>query len=355
MTATVPDDHSRNARRTDDENPAPEGAVDPLSPGEARHSRAARRLTTVGLGLAVGAAVLVPALPAAAEPSPAQVRRKIEKLNEDVERIVERYNKATVDLKAARKRLKTVNKSVAREQATFRKLRERLAELAANAYKSGDIGSVASMVSSDNPQAILDQAAVFTHLARNRSSEVTEFLATAQRLQREQAQAKATFADVKRKADELAKQKRRVEKAIAKQQRLLPGGASSGPIGGTYTGPASGPARKALEFAFAQLGKPYRYGATGPDAYDCSGLTQAAWRAAGVNLPRTTYQQINAGNRVAFEDLQPGDLFFGNNAGHVGLYVGDGKIIHAPRTGKNVEVVSIAGYYTQNFAGAVRP
>jgi peptidoglycan DL-endopeptidase CwlO len=354
VTVTVPADRSHNARRPHTEDLPTESAVDAQSP-KARGHRSAYRLAAAGLGLAVGAAVVVTALPASAEPSPAQARRKVEKLNEEVDRIVERYNKSNVDLKSARARLKSVNKSVAREQRTFNRLRGRLVELAASAYKTGDMGSVASMVSSQNPQTVLDQAAVFTHLARNRSSEVGEFLATAQRLQREQAQARSTYNDVKKKASELVDQKKKVEKAIAKQQRFLPPSERGGPIGGNYNGPASGSARKALDFAFAQLGKPYSYGATGPGSYDCSGLTQAAWRAAGVNLPRTTYQQINAGNRVSFANLQPGDLFFGNNAGHVGLYVGGGKIIHAPRTGKNVEVVPVAGYYQQNFAGAVRP
>jgi cell wall-associated NlpC family hydrolase len=111
---------------------------------------------------------------------------------------------------------------------------------------------------------------------------------------------------------------------------------------------------KALAFARSQLGKPYQYGATGPKAYDCSGLTGAAWKAAGLSLPRTSQQQFAVGQKVAEADLQPGDLvfFYGDQPAHVGLYVGDGQIIHAPRPGKTVEYSKLA---YMPFSGARRP
>jgi len=111
---------------------------------------------------------------------------------------------------------------------------------------------------------------------------------------------------------------------------------------------------KALAFARTQLGKPYQYGATGPKAYDCSGLTGAAWKAAGVTLPRTSQQQFAVGQKVAKADLRPGDLvfFYGDQPTHVGLYVGDGQILHAPRPGKTVEYSKLA---YMPFSGARRP
>ncbi len=108
-----------------------------------------------------------------------------------------------------------------------------------------------------------------------------------------------------------------------------------------------------VQFAYSQLGKPYVWGATGPSGYDCSGLTGAAYRAAGVQLPRVSQSQWNAGSRIARADLQPGDLvFFYGDLHHVGLYIGDGRMIHAPRTGKNVEVLPIDA---MPYVGAVRP
>ncbi len=137
-------------------------------------------------------------------------------------------------------------------------------------------------------------------------------------------------------------------------------GTSPGSGSGTGTGTGTGTdgsyaakAQKVLDFARAQIGKPYVWGASGPASYDCSGLTQAAWREAGVTLPRTTWDQVKVGTRVATSDLQPGDLvFFYDDISHVGIYKGDGMMIHAPKPGANVREESI--YYMPIY-GSVRP
>ena len=118
--------------------------------------------------------------------------------------------------------------------------------------------------------------------------------------------------------------------------------------------PRSAKGQVAYAFARTQLGRPYRYGAAGPDAYDCSGLTLASWRRAGVTLPRTTRQQFHVGKRIAKGNLRVGDLvfYYGPTPSHVGIYAGGGKIIHAPRPGKVVQHVPID---YMPFAGAVRP
>jgi cell wall-associated NlpC family hydrolase len=120
------------------------------------------------------------------------------------------------------------------------------------------------------------------------------------------------------------------------------GSSSSG--GSTSTSTSTSKADKAIAFARAQIGKPYVWGATGPGSYDCSGLTQASWKAAGVSLPRTTYDQVNAGTTVSLADAQPGDLiFFYGDISHVGIYIGNGMMIHAPKPGAYVREESI--YY----------
>ncbi|MFE3826282.1 C40 family peptidase [Streptomyces sp. NPDC059092] len=122
-----------------------------------------------------------------------------------------------------------------------------------------------------------------------------------------------------------------------------------GDTAGTYAAKAA----KVLAFAGAQIGKPYVWGASGPSSYDCSGLTQAAWKAAGVELPRTTGAQVNTGTRVTTDDLLPGDLvFFYDDISHAGIYIGDGMMIHAPKPGANVREESI--YYMPIY-GSVRP
>ncbi|MFF5875757.1 NlpC/P60 family protein [Streptomyces californicus] len=133
-------------------------------------------------------------------------------------------------------------------------------------------------------------------------------------------------------------------------------GSGSGTGGGSGSGTGSGytaKAEKVLAFARAQIGKPYVWGASGPASYDCSGLTQAAWREAGVTLPRTTWDQVEFGTRVATSDLKPGDLvFFYDDISHVGIYKGEGMMIHAPKPGANVREESI---YSMPIYGSVRP
>jgi cell wall-associated NlpC family hydrolase len=311
---------------------------------------------TVTLAIPPAAAQAAPVAP---RPSLSAAKKKLQSLSEQVDRLVEKYNQVNGDLKAAKRKYSVTQAAAKREQVVFERLRGRVVEMAATAYKTGDSGDVVAFLSAGNPQNVLDQAAVFAHLSDNRTSQLAEFLASAQRLQRQNAEAKSAYDEVAEKAKELRDQKQTVEKSVARQRRLvnrLGGSRSGGPVGGTYNGPATGSARAALQYAYAQRGKPYEWGGAGPNSFDCSGLTMMAWRAGGVSLPRTTNSQYAATRRVAFADLQPGDLVFFNSLGHVGIYVGNGQMIHAPHTGSNVEVVNISsGYYRDNFYGAGRP
>jgi cell wall-associated NlpC family hydrolase len=110
-----------------------------------------------------------------------------------------------------------------------------------------------------------------------------------------------------------------------------------------------------VAFAYAQLGKPYQWGATGPSSYDCSGLVQAAWSSAGVSIPRTTYAQWAALPHISTSALEPGDLLYFDGVGHVAIYVGGGDIIDAPQTGQDVQKIPLAGWYQSTLVGAARP
>ncbi|WP_157244455.1 C40 family peptidase [Nonomuraea typhae] len=113
---------------------------------------------------------------------------------------------------------------------------------------------------------------------------------------------------------------------------------------------------KAVSVARAQVGDPYRYGGTGPGAFDCSGLVQYAWKKAGVKIPRVTHSQYaRIKKKISWKSLQPGDLLFFRGRGHVGMYVGDGKMVHSPSSGKRVRVDRLSGWRKSSFAGAVRP
>ncbi|MER7499989.1 C40 family peptidase [Nonomuraea pusilla] len=115
-------------------------------------------------------------------------------------------------------------------------------------------------------------------------------------------------------------------------------------------------ARKAVSVARRQIGDPYRYGATGPGSFDCSGLVQYSWKKAGVKIPRVTSSQFaRIRHKVSWRDLRPGDLMFFSGLGHVGMYVGHGKMIHSPRTGERVRVDKLSRWRKVSFVGAVRP
>ncbi|WP_309170529.1 transglycosylase family protein [Streptomyces sp. S1D4-14] len=115
-------------------------------------------------------------------------------------------------------------------------------------------------------------------------------------------------------------------------------------------------ASRAVAYAHAALGKPYVYGAAGPGSYDCSGLTMAAWKAAGVSIPRTSGAQWARLRNVPASQVQPGDIVVYAGAGHVALYIGDGRIIEAPRPGKSVQTAPWrSGWYATHFVGVVRP
>ncbi|WP_345467514.1 NlpC/P60 family protein [Actinoallomurus oryzae] len=298
-------------------------------------------------------------MPAEAAPKPTlkESQAKLKKLNSQVDHQDNVYNKAKEERQAAKKKYDALRKSVAEDQKTYEHLRERVAQLAAAAYKSGDSGDLPTLVSANNPEDVLDQISVFTQVAHNRSTEVTQFLNAAQLLQRQKAQAQQAAADLNAKLKSEKSQLDKLKKQAAQQQSLVNrlGGGSSGSHGGTYNGPASGPARLALEYAYAHKGDPYKYGGAGPNSFDCSGLVMMAWRHAGVSLPRVVPDQYNATRRVARSDLQPGDLVFFDNLGHVGLFVGNNQFIHAPHTGTVVQIESLSGYYSSNYYGAGRP
>ncbi|WP_235854490.1 C40 family peptidase [Nonomuraea aridisoli] len=115
-------------------------------------------------------------------------------------------------------------------------------------------------------------------------------------------------------------------------------------------------AHRAVAAAKNQIGDPYRYGGTGPGSFDCSGLVQYAWKKAGVKLPRVTNSQFaRVRTKISWRNLKPGDLMFFNGLGHVGMYVGKGKMIHSPRTGERVRIDKLGGWRKSSFVGAVRP
>jgi cell wall-associated NlpC family hydrolase len=188
-------------------------------------------------------------------------------------------------------------------------------------------------------------------------AERTQIAATTQELEAANAQQEQLLQQVNGELQQLVEEEQRrreAEAAARARARYAPGATGDGNPEAFPNLPPPGPAAAAaIEFARAQLGKPYVYGAAGPDTYDCSGLTMAAWGAAGASLPHYSGAQYSRLPKVPLDAMQPGDLVFWGSGGsrHVGMYVGNGLMIHAPHTGDVVRVAAVYG----NPVGAARP
>ena len=320
------------------------------------------------LCIAASAALALPAGTAEAQPKPtlSQARAKLNKLNSQVDHQDNVYNKAKSQWQAADKRLKALKASVKQQRKSWEQLRVRVAQMAASAYKDGSNGGdIPTLVSAKDPQSVLDQISAFAQVSKNRSTELTQFLNAAQLLQRQEAQAEQAATDLAQKKAAALNVKKKIEKSITQQKALIKklggdgdggGGGGGGPVSsscsGHYTGSATGKARTVLTWAYSKCGTPYLYGGNGP-RYDCSGFTMAAYRQAGVSIPRIVPDQFAATARVSRSALSPGDLVFFDNLGHVGIYVGGDKFIHSPHTGSYVKVDSLSNpWYTSHYAGA---
>ncbi|KOY57971.1 C40 family peptidase [Streptomyces sp. XY332] len=301
--------------------------------------------------------------------TPSQVKAEVDRLYEEAEAATERYNGAKEKADEAQHALDALRDETARKTDRLNTARRALGSLAAGQYRSGGLGPAMQLALAADPQEYLDRASFLTRTGDRSAAEVSSVRRRLDEVGELRDQAAGRLADLRAREGELAGYKATVEGKLAAAKRLLAkltaeeraayetqsaGAAPAGPRATTPPAPADGTrAARAVAFAYGAIGKPYVWGATGPGSFDCSGLTQAAWRSAGVSLPRTTYTQINAGQRVSRDQLAPGDLvFFYSGVTHVGLYIGNGQMIHAPRPGSTVRVAPVD---SMPWAGASRP
>jgi peptidoglycan DL-endopeptidase CwlO len=329
--------------------------------------------------IAVGSALAIYGGTAGAAPQPtiSQVQTQVNSLQAKVDRIGQQYDAASEQLTAARSRLAQVNREATLAQQRFETARRQLTQVAVAAYMDSNQSSVLGLLTSGNPSDVLNQASLVTQVAGMHQAQAAQFLGDAQQLTSVVQQRQRTESGIAAVQKQLAAQKNSMAKLLASKKSTLDsltaaqqaqvaantigggGGTtssgSSGTTQATYTGSTSSQAGQAVAFAYAQLGKPYQWGATGPGSYDCSGLVQAAWASAGVSIPRTTYDMWASLPHISSSSIQPGDLLFYAGESHVSIYVGGGYIIDAPQTGENVQKISESGWYASNFDGAVRP
>ncbi|MFD7612669.1 NlpC/P60 family protein [Streptomyces sp. NPDC059828] len=353
---------------------------------------------------AIAGVTLLSTQSAQAEPQPSveEVQKKVDDLYRQAGTATQQYDRAKEETAQQRREVDQLLDNAAERTESLNEARRALGSYAAAQYRTGTVTPTAALLLADSPQEYFDQTRLMDRLSEEQREAVTDFeeqrsaaadqraeatrsletltdsqaslRSTKETVQRKLAEARellskltaeerARLAELERQREEeahrKAEAKARAEAAAraeaeaqrrAQQEQEQQG---TGTGAGTSAGSYAAKAQQVLSFARSQIGKPYVWGATGPSSYDCSGLTQAAWRAAGVDLPRTTWDQIEVGQRIAAKDLVPGDLvFFYDDISHVGIYIGNGQMIHAPKPGANVREESI---YYMPIHGSVRP
>lgn len=326
-------------------------------------------------GLAVTAVIGVAFVPgtAQAEPTADDVRAQVEDLYHASEQAAERRNDAELELEQLRSELEVLQADEATQSEGFETVRAQVADSIVAQSQGGSVSPVAEAAFSEDTGAFLGQLstqstynAIQGQLVESYTSELTALQirrdATQERVDRiaeveAQAAAESEAIDDQLEAAEdlLADLEAEERAALFASQDAESGTTTSSTEVAEVAAnvPVSGRAAAAVEYALAQVGDSYVYGASGPNSFDCSGLTSMAWAQAGVSLPHSSRAQYSSGTKVSRSELQPGDLvFYYSPISHVGIYIGNGKIVDAanPRTG-----VRIASVGSMPYSGAVRP
>lgn len=368
-------------------------------------------MTTAALTSVALLAQSANAAPSKPKPSLEEVQKKVDDLYRQAGVATQKYNAAKERTDSQRGHVDDLLDQVAKRTDKLNDARRELGSIAAAQYRNGSTSATANMLLADDPQQLFDQRQLMSRMSKSQQSAVDEYKdlqaeATEKRgeatkslasltdaqddlrtsksdvqskltearelLSKLTAEEKARLAAIEKKkeeearkkaeelarkqaaAEEAAKRKAAEEAAKEKEEGQDSGsGSGSGSDSGSSDSSYAAKAEKVLSFARPSDGQAVRLGATGPDSYDCSGLTQDAWAAAGITLPRTTWDQVKVGTTVKVADAKPGDLvFFYDDISHVGIYIGDGQMIHAPKPGANVRTESI---YYMPIHSVVRP
>ncbi|MCF3176558.1 C40 family peptidase [Streptomyces sioyaensis] len=303
------------------------------------------------------------------------VRKKIDALYRKAEQATDAYNAATEQVDVQQKQIVQLARTIDTTQHKLAALKRQAGALASAQYRGGGLPAEAKLVLNADPERFLDNATlarkgqlaakrVMSQLAHLKG-DLQRYSASAtdrwEKLEANRKKKESAQRDIKKQIDaakELesrlaAKEKDRLKKledeqAFKQQQKWLDSGVLD-----DISNKASAEGKKAISYATAQIGKDYVWGAEGPDTFDCSGLTLRSWQAAGRTIPRTSQEQWRQLPRVDLKDMRPGDLIiYFSDASHVGMYLGDGAIVHAPRPGRQV---TITGAGSMPILGVVRP
>jgi cell wall-associated NlpC family hydrolase len=291
-----------------------------------------------------------PAAHADPEPTTKELETEAHKLADRLEQLTEQYNGLRVKLQQSQRAAKVATANAQRQEKSLQSVRDKVGALAATSYMQGGTDPTVSFLAAQDPQEMLDKAATLHYFAEQEGTQAAGMIRAMQAAQRARKSAEERAVQVEKLRGQLDSQREKVttlyEKVRGKLVKKDPTQLAKLPVVG------SGKGAQALRLAMGKIGRPYVWGAAGPTTFDCSGLIMWAYGKVGVSLPHYTGSQWNAGTHISRDKLQPGDLvFFYSDLHHVGLYVGDGKMLHAPQTGDVVKIAPIGG---RPFAGAVR-
>jgi peptidoglycan DL-endopeptidase CwlO len=341
------------------------------------------RIAALGLvSVALTALFVFPAsLPAAADPplTAAEARALIAQLETDAAAIDQQYAGVKEQIKQGRAQLKLKQADVQAQTDKVARMKLQVGQVALAQFQNRSLDTAAQLFVTPDTERFLSQISTVQKVSENQNSALQDYQQAQANLDTLEHSAETDLAALAEKEKQLKSLTDASDKKIAQAKKVLAklsaaqrqqianaekrataranaaGRAASQTSRNASRGPVTGSGRgaKALAFAKAQLGKPYARNADGPGSYDCSGLTMAAWGSVGVSLPHSSGQQYNRGKPVAKSNLQLGDLvFFYSGISHVGLYAGNGRVIHAPRPGKSVEYIKMS---YMPYAGARRP
>ncbi|MFD0574520.1 NlpC/P60 family protein [Kitasatospora gansuensis] len=316
-------------------------------------------MLTAAAATAVALSAQVSAHAAPAQPSKDEVKVQVDKLAEEQEQAAERYNGAKERAEQLRKQAYQLQDQLARGQEQMTRLTAGLAAAAGEQYRQGGVDPSVQLMLSADPEGYLSQAAAVDQATSTQADALKSLHDQQRRLDQQKEEAAAVLAELDRSTQTLNTAKNEVQQKLQEAQKLLnklsaadraailtgsEGTASRGSarIDPATLPPASGNAAIAVRVALEQQGDPYKWGATGPDTFDCSGLMVYAYGKAGVSLPRTSQSQGDVGTNVGtdWHNAQPGDLvIYHGDRRHVGMYIGNGLVVHAPRAGDVVKTM----------------
>jgi peptidoglycan DL-endopeptidase CwlO len=325
-----------------------------------------------GLVTVAGLAVFATVAGAAPQPTVDQVQARINQLTSQFDKVTEQFDQASQQLSAAQSRLSQVHVHLNHANAQFQAAQANVAQTAAAAFEDTGATSVAGVLTSGDPSVVLQQGSLLMELSGSRNAETQQLFTDASQLSGVEQEMQRTETGIASLKSQLAAHKTSLGKLLATEKATLDGltvpqqqavvsnsiGASGSSAPQQYAGPTGTQADQAVAFVYSQLGCPYVYGGTGPChmGFDCSGLVQAAWAAAGMQLPRDTYEDWAALPHIPVASIEPGDLLIYDGEGHVAMYVGGGYIIDAPQTGLDVEKIPMStSWYADNLDGVLRP